>query len=83
MVHFSHRYVTNEKTIALTLWTFVSKEMSLIFNMLSSFAIAKVHKWSVKPQRARRQSKPEPWKHQGEEKSDACQETGSVLWEEV
>ena len=28
------------KTIALTVWTFVGKGMSLIFNMLSRFVIA-------------------------------------------
>ena len=30
-------YVTTGKTIALTIWTFVSKVMSLLFNMLSRF----------------------------------------------
>ena len=29
-----------EKTIALTIWTFVGKVMSLVFNMLSRFVIA-------------------------------------------
>ena len=29
-----------QKTIALTIWTFISKVMSLLFNTLSSFAIA-------------------------------------------
>ena len=38
MVQFSHPYMTTEKTIALTIWTFVSKVMSLLFNMLSSFS---------------------------------------------
>ena len=32
--------VTTGTTIALTIWTFVSKVMSLIFNMLSRFVIA-------------------------------------------
>ena len=32
--------MTAGKTITLTRWTFVSKVMSLLFNMLSSFAIA-------------------------------------------
>ena len=32
--------MTTGKTIALTIWTFVSKVMSLLFNMLSSFIIA-------------------------------------------
>ena len=40
MVQSSHPYVTTEKTIALTGQTFVGKEMSLLFNMLSRFVIA-------------------------------------------
>ena len=32
MVQFSHPYMTAGKTIALTIWTFVSKVMSLLFN---------------------------------------------------
>ena len=39
MVQLSLLYLTTEKTIALTLWTFVSKVMSLLFNMLSRFVI--------------------------------------------
>ena len=35
MVQLSHPYMTTGKTIALTLWTFVRKVMSLLFNMLS------------------------------------------------
>ena len=31
--------MTTEKTIALTIWTFVSKVMSLVFNTLSRFVI--------------------------------------------
>ena len=33
----SHPYMTTGKTIALTPWTFVSKLMSLLFNVLSCF----------------------------------------------
>ena len=40
MVQLSHPYMTTEKTIALTRWTFVGKVMSLLFNMLSRFVIA-------------------------------------------
>ena len=40
MVHLSHPYMTTGKTKALTRWTFVGKIMSLLFNMLSRFAIA-------------------------------------------
>ena len=36
----SHLYMTTRKTIALTRWTFVSKVMSLLFNMLSRVVIA-------------------------------------------
>ena len=39
MVQVSHPYVTTGKTIALTVWTFVGKVMSLLFNMLSRFVI--------------------------------------------
>ena len=40
MVQFSHPYMTTGKTIAFTRWTFVSKVMSLLFNMLSRLVIA-------------------------------------------
>ena len=35
IVQLSHPYMTTEKTIALTRWTFVGKVMSLLFNILS------------------------------------------------
>ena len=35
MVQLSHPYMTTGKTIALTIWTFVGKVMSLLFNTLS------------------------------------------------
>ena len=35
IVQLSHPYMTTGKTIALTIWTFVGKIMSLLFNMLS------------------------------------------------
>ena len=40
MVQLSHPYMTTGKTIVLTRWTFVSKVMSLLFNMLSRLVIA-------------------------------------------
>ena len=40
MVQLSHPYVTTGKTIALTRWIFVSKVMTLLFNILSRFVIA-------------------------------------------
>ena len=40
MVQLSHSYMTTGKIIALTIWTIVSKVMSLLFNMLSKFVIA-------------------------------------------
>ena len=39
-VPLSHLYMTAGKTIALTIWTFVGKVMSLLFNALSRFVIA-------------------------------------------
>ena len=40
MVEVSHPYMTTGKTITLTVWTFVGKVISLLFNMLSRFVIA-------------------------------------------
>ena len=38
-VKLLHPYMTTEKTITLTIWTFVGKMMSLFFNKLSRFVI--------------------------------------------
>ena len=40
MVQPSHPYMTPGKTITLTVWNFVGKVMSLLFNMPSRFVIA-------------------------------------------
>ena len=40
MAQLSHPYKTTRETIALTMWTFVDKVMSLLLNMLSRFVIA-------------------------------------------
>ena len=40
MVQLSYPYMTTGKTIALTMWTCISKVMSLLFNMLSRLVIA-------------------------------------------
>ena len=40
VVQLSHLYVTTGKTIALTIWAFVGKVMSLLLNMLSRLVIA-------------------------------------------
>ena len=40
LLQLSHPYITTGKTIALTVQIFVSKVMSLLFNMLSRFVIA-------------------------------------------
>ena len=37
MVQLSYPYMTTGETVALTKWSFVSKVMSLLFNMLSRF----------------------------------------------
>ena len=39
IAQLSHPYMTTGETIALTRWTFVSKVMSLLFNMLFRFVI--------------------------------------------
>ena len=39
-VQLTHPHTTTGKAIALTRWTFVGKEMSLLFNMLSRLVIA-------------------------------------------
>ena len=46
IVQLSHPHMTTGKTIALTRWTFVSKVMSLLFNMLSRLG----HRFSSKEQ---------------------------------
>ena len=40
IVQLSHPYMTTGKIVALTRWTFVGKDMSLLFNMLSRLVIA-------------------------------------------
>ena len=40
MTQFLHSYMPTEKTIALTIWTFVVKVMSLLFNILPWFVMA-------------------------------------------
>ena len=47
MVQFSHPYITPGKTIALTIWTFVGKVMSLLLNMLSRFVIVFIPRRNV------------------------------------
>ena len=39
MIQLSHSHMTIRKIIALTIWIFVGKVMSLLFNMLSRFVI--------------------------------------------
>ena len=39
MVLLSHPDMSTGKTVALTIWTFVGKVMSLLFNMLSRLII--------------------------------------------
>ena len=40
IIQLSHPYMTTGETVALTRWTFVSKVVSLLFNMLSRLVIA-------------------------------------------
>ena len=39
MTELTHLYMTTEKAIVLTIWTFVGKVMSLLYTMLSRFDI--------------------------------------------
>ena len=39
IAQLSHPYMTTGKTTALTIWTFIGKVMSLVFNMLSRLVI--------------------------------------------
>ena len=47
MVQLSHPYMTTGKTMVLTIWSFVGKVMSLLFNMLSRFVMAFLLRSSV------------------------------------
>ena len=40
ILQLSHPYMTTGKTIVLTIWNFVGKVISLLFNTLSRFVIA-------------------------------------------
>ena len=40
MIQLSHQYMTTRNTTSMTIWTFVGKVMSLLFNTLSRFGIA-------------------------------------------
>ena len=44
MIQLSHPYKTTRKTIALTIWLFVGKVLSVLFNMLSRFVITSLQK---------------------------------------
>ena len=46
-IQLSHPYMTTEKTIALTRWTFVGKVMSLFLNMLSMLVITFLPRSSI------------------------------------
>ena len=47
-VQLSHSYMTTGKTRSVTIWIFVSKVMSLLFNRLSRFVIAFLLRWGLK-----------------------------------
>ena len=49
MVQLSHPYMTTEKTIAFTRWTFVGKVMSLLFNIQWLFIAESVYKTAGMP----------------------------------
>ena len=47
LVQLSHPYMTTGKTITLTIWAFVSKVMSLLYNTLSRLAILSFQRASI------------------------------------
>ena len=47
MIQLSHPYMTTGKTVALAILTFVSKGMSLVFNMLSGLSSLFLHRASI------------------------------------
>ena len=47
IVQLSYPYMTTEKTIAFTRWTFVDEVMSMLFNMLSRLVIGFLPRASV------------------------------------
>ena len=52
MVQLSHPCMTTAKTIALTIWVFISKMMSLLFNMLSRIVIGRTDAEAEAPRRS-------------------------------
>ena len=84
MVQLSHPYMITGKTIALTIQTFVSKVMSLLFNGLSRFVIAflsrsccccqvaSVVSDSVRPHRWQPIRVPHPWDSPGKNTGVGC-----------
>ena len=52
IVQLSHPYMTTEKTIALTRQTFVSKVISLLFNMLSRLVMRYLLEFEIAPKRS-------------------------------
>ena len=47
MVQLLHPYMPTGKTIALTIWTFVGKVVSLLFNILAKFLITLLPKSKI------------------------------------
>ena len=79
MVHLSHVYMTTGKTIALTIQAFVSKVMSLLFNMPSRLSSTRAG--SSREQIPHVQDKEQwPWGDNPRPRSEKPQEDGK-LWE--
>ena len=47
MAQLSHPYMSTGETIAWTIWTFVSKVMSLLFKMLFRFVMVEEYKINI------------------------------------
>ena len=61
IVQLSHPHMTTEKNINLTIQTFVTKVMSLLFNTLSRFVIYRCESWTIKKAECRRIDTFELW----------------------
>ena len=73
IVQLSHPYVTAGKTIALIIWTFVGKVMSLLFNALSAAAAKSLQSCpTLRPQRQQPTRHPRPWDSPGKNTGVGC-----------
>ena len=89
IVQLSHPYMTTGKTIALTRWTFVSKVIALLFNMLSRLVIALLPRSkclnymtavTICSDFGAQENKRLPWWLSGKESACQAGDMGSIPW---